>query len=298
MTLDPLADIPHLEGSMPFVVGANRSGTTLLRLMLDAHPELAIPAETHFVPNLIELFSETEPTRAEALSVITSRPEYADFGLSEEDLAGAMAARPNTARGALQAFYGLYAARQCKSRCGDKTPGYSTSMQAIEGALREARFVHIVRDGRDVALSVMARGIRERTIEELAQRWKRRIKRTRKQGAKVTHYTEIRYEDLISDTEVSLRRVCGFLDLPFEPAMLDYHERAAERLGEMSGELPAAAGRRSLPGGYRSEMHSATSSPPCKDQIAKWRRQMDPADARAFAEIAGDLLAELGYDSE
>jgi len=281
---------------MPFVVGANRSGTTLLRLMLDAHPELAMPPETHFVPNLIELFSQGAPSREEALAVIASRPEFADFGLPEADLAEAMAVQPNTARGGLLAFYGLYATRQSKGRCGDKTPGYSTSMRAIEGVLPEARFVHIIRDGRDVALSVMARGIRERTIEELAQRWKRRLERTRKQGSRVARYTEVRYEDLIRGTEATLRRLTDFLDMPFDEAMLAYHERAAERLGEMSGELQAAEGRQSLPEGYRAEMHSSTSSPPQADRVAKWRREMNPADAREFEEIAGDLLTELGYE--
>ncbi|MDQ3729498.1 MAG: hypothetical protein M3355_07910, partial [Actinomycetota bacterium] len=94
----------------------------------------------------------------------------------------------------------------------------------------------------------------------------------------------------------SLRAICDFLDLEFDPAMLDYHERAAERLDEMSGELQAAEGRQSLPEGYRSEMHSETSRPPRTEQIAKWRREMDPADAREFERLAGELLVELGYD--
>ena len=208
-----------------------------------------------------------------------------------------MAAQPETARGVLLAFYGLYAAKQGKRRCGDKTPGYSTSMRAIEGVLPEARFVHIIRDGRDVALSVMARGLKERTVEELAQRWKRRIKRTRKQGGKVAHYTEIRYEDLIADTEASLRRICDFLDLPFDEAMLSYHERAAERMSEMSGELESAEGRQALPAGHRSEMHSATSQPPQPERTEKWKREMDPKDIETFEEIAGDLLTELGYET-
>lgn len=62
MSPDPDAPLTSpLQGAMPFVVGANRSGTTLLRLMLDSHPELAIPPETHFVPNLIELYAGGTP---------------------------------------------------------------------------------------------------------------------------------------------------------------------------------------------------------------------------------------------
>ncbi len=281
---------------MPFVVGANRSGTTLLRLMLDAHPELAIPPETFFVPNLIELFDQADPTRKDALAAITGQPEFADFGLPAAHLEAAMAAAPNTAGDALRAFYGSYASRHGKTRAGDKTPGYSGSMRAIESVLPEARFVHIIRDGRDVALSVMERGLKERTIEELAKRWKRRIKRTRKQGAKVAHYLEIRYEDLIAETEATLRKVCESCELPFDAAMLNYHERAAERLGEMSGELEGGEDKQSLPAGYRAEMHSATSGPPDPSRLGKWRTQMEPADAQEFEQTAGALLAELGYE--
>ena len=117
-------------------------------------------------------------------------------------------------RGALRAFYGLYAAGQGKPRAGDKTPGYSASMRAIESVLSEARFVHIIRDGRDVALSVMSRAVKERTVEDLAKRWKRRINRTRKQGAKVSHYLEVRYEELVADTEATLRACATFSTSP------------------------------------------------------------------------------------
>ena len=282
---------------MPFVVGANRSGTTLLRLMLDAHPQLAIPPETFFVPNLIELYAEGEPSREEAIALIESRPEFADFGLDRADLVAAAEEQPNTARGVITTFYSLYAMKQGKPRFGDKTPGYSGSMRAIEGVLPEARFVHIVRDGRDVALSVMSRGVKERTVPELAKRWKRRIKRARKEGAKVEHYREIRYEDLIADTETELRKVCEFLELEWDEAMLTYHEQAAERMAEMSGELQGAGEKRDLPGGYRAEMHAATSKPPDPDRLDKWKREMSPADIEGFEEVAGDLLNDLGYDT-
>jgi LPS sulfotransferase NodH len=282
---------------MPFVVGANRSGTTLLRLMLDAHPQLAIPPETFFVPNLIELYAEGEPSREEAIALIESRPEFADFGLERDDLAAAAEERPNTARGVITAFYSLYAMNQGKPRFGDKTPGYSGSMRAIEGVLPEARFVHIVRDGRDVALSVMSRSLKERTVPELAKRWKRRIKRTQQQGAKVEHYLEIRYEDLIADTEAELRKVCDFLELEWDEAMLAYHERASERMAEMSGELEGAGEKRDLPEGYRAQMHAATSQPPDPNRLYKWKREMDPAATEAFEEIAGELLNDLGYDT-
>ena len=91
--------------------------------------------------------------------------------------------------------------------------------------------------------------------------------------------------------------MCDFLDLPFDDAMLSYHERAAERMSEMSGELEGGGDKQSLPAGQRAEMHAATSEPPKRESLEKWKREMASADVAKFEEIAGDLLAELGYET-
>src|SRR5919108_2531245 len=140
----------------PFIVGATRSGTTLLRLMLDAHPEMAIPSETHFIPDLIKAY-RLESTSPERLAeVVTSHRRWGDFHLDAAELLERFRAiDPLTPGDAIRAFFELYAEREGKARWGDKTPGYVREMHRIESVLPEARFVHLIRDGRDVALSVL-----------------------------------------------------------------------------------------------------------------------------------------------
>ena len=279
----------------PFVVGANRSGTTLLRMMLDAHPELTIPPETHFVPDVIQACDDGG-TPEQVVEVMTSHREWGDFGLaSDEVLASIREVDPLTAGGALRAFYGLYAARAGKPRWGEKTPGYATNMVQIQGALPEARFVHLIRDGRDVALSAMDRAKKPLTAGQVAKRWKRRITKARKQSRKVNHYDEFRYEDLVLDTEPTLHRITDFLELPWDPGMLDYHERAGERLSEMARELPATENRPQLEQDHRLKIHALTTEPPKKDRVERWREQMSEDDRVVFEQVAGDLLDELGY---
>ena len=222
----------------PFVVGMNRSGTTLLRMMLDAHPQLTIPPETHFVPDLIKVAREGAATPEALLKVIVSQREWGDFGLTEEELLERFRAlQPLDAGDAIRTFFDLYAERVGKPRWGDKTPRYVTRMRLIADALPEAHFVHVIRDGRDVALSVRDRTVKDYTVERVAQRWKEKVSKARRDAPLLKHYMELRYEDLVLDPEGSLRGICEFVDLPYEEAMLAYHEHADGRRACSCGRL-------------------------------------------------------------
>jgi sulfotransferase family protein len=280
----------------PFIVGVPRSGTTLLRLMLDAHPELTIPPETHFIPAVIRACRKGADA-AHVANAITGHRRWADFGLAEEELVARLRRiEPLEAGSAIRAFYGLYAEHQGKPRWGDKTPGYATKMRRIQRALPEARFVHVIRDGRDVVLSRARKSRRPKPVGLAAKRWKRRVIATRNRSASVRHYTEVRYEDLVTETEPMLRAVCEFVELPFDAAMLDHHEHAAERLGEIDRDLPARRGRPELGAEPRIAAHAHASELPAPDRAAAWRTEMSPEDIAAFEAVAGDLLAELGYE--
>jgi Sulfotransferase family len=278
----------------PFVVGVGRSGTTLLRMMLDAHPELAIPAETHFVPELIEA---RDPARMTAL--ITGARNWGDFNLDAAELGQRIGAldRPEPAD-VIRAFYELYAERQGKPRWGDKTPIYVTRMRAISSTLGEARFVHLIRDGRDVALSRRRRGMGAgKPMADTANRWKRRIEAARADARRLRgRYLELRFEDLVDDPEPALRRICELIELDYDSGMLDYPERAGGRLAEMGGDLEAREGRRGRSGAERLASHALATGPPKAERTEAWRTEMSDADRREFEAVAGPLLVELGYD--
>ncbi len=279
-----------------FVVGVNRSGTTLLRMMLDAHPELTMPPETHFVPELIEIAEQGDATPQAFLEVITSQREWGDFGLTEEQLLDEFGAiEPLNAGDALRSFYRLYAERIGKPRCGEKTPIYVKSIRKIQRALPEARFAHVIRDGRDVCLSIRDRAVKEHPVDVIAERWVRRIGQAQRQSKHVPHYMEVRYEQLILETEPTLRRICEFFELPWDDAILDYHQQSAERLEEMKRELPADGKRTTLSVERRMATHARTTQAPDPRRVSRWREQMDPADRELFESIAGELLTELGY---
>ncbi len=288
-------DAPGRE-PVPFVVGMNRSGTTLLRMMLDAHSQLTIPPETHFVPDLIRACRQDGATPENALDAIKENREWGDFGFSDDEVLGWFGALdPLDAGDAVRCFYGAYAERVGKPRWGDKTPKYVRNMPLIQRALPEVRFVHVIRDGRDVALSVLDRTVRDIDAAHVAGRWKKKVEKAREVAPRLDHYLEIRYEDLIRDTEPVLRKVTDFAELEFEPAMLDYHERSGERLQEMARELPATGRSKQLSVERRMATHAMTTKPPSADRASRWRKQMSESDRAAFEAVAGDLLQELGY---
>lgn len=288
----------HTEppGPAPFVCGVTRSGTTLLRLMLDAHPEVAIPGETHWVPKLIKAAERGKQTHDDFADLIIDHKRWGDFHLDAEELrARIRQVNPPNAADTIRAFYLVYAEREGKTRYGDKTPGYIKEMPRIQRVLPEARFIHIIRDGRDVSLSHLRMNWGPESYAESARLWRNRIRKARKQAPRIDNYIEIYFEDLVNDTEGALRRVCEFVELDFDPVMLDYHERAEGRLAEKARELPRK-NRPPQPAEARLESHRLAKEPPRSDRIGMWREAMTPDEVAEYEAVAGDLLVELGYE--
>ena len=193
---------------------------------------------------------------------------------------------------AIRTFYRLYAKRQGKSRWGDKTPGYATKIRRIKRTLPEASFIHMIRDGRDVALSI--RGLwfaPGDDMASIARRWMNNIRRTRRLAEHCPHYLEVRYERLVESPEEELRRVCEFIELPFETHMERYYETSRERLREMT-----PPGLMDKPEGELPEMIRLATKPPQPGRIQRWRREMPAQERQEFERVAGAMLGELGYE--
>ena len=281
----------------PFIVGAERSGTTLLRLMLDAHPDLAIPPETHFIDRAAEACEHAPEPRRAFLDAVTSHRRWGDFQIGEDLLRRRISGiEPFDLGEALRAFYGLYAEKFGKPRWGDKTPLYVRKMRLIHDLLPEARFVHLIRDGRDVALSTKDLWFGPDSVEEAARKWRSLIEEARRQSRELPHYLEVRYEDLVTNTEPTLRRICGFVDLRWDAGMLAYHETAEERMSEIYRDIMTPKGKKVVRGEMRRSLHALTGSPPQRDRIGRWKGEMRAEDRERFEEAAGETLRGLGYE--
>lgn len=281
---------------VPFIVGVPRSGTTLLRLMCDAHPELSIPPEMGFMPAATALRGRGSALRQTFFETLTGMPSWEDANIPRAAFEQALSEiEPFTVTEGIRTFYRAYAGRFGKPRWGDKTPAYCLHMDKIERVLPEARFVHIIRDGRDVALSL--RGLwfspGER-IEELAQHWRSWIMTARRLGKRRRHYLEVRYEELIADAPAVLRKVCDFVELSYDRRMESYYESSPARLDEVK-TMYRDDGSLLITKEERLYNQRFTTRPPEPSRVFRWRTEMDAETQARFAAIAGDLLEELGY---
>ena len=286
---------------MPIIVGSPRSGTTLLRFMLDAHSDLAIPPETGFLLVAEKIKGQRDNLRDKFFHAIVSygepSPSWPDFEISLEDFRAALdRITPFNIADGYRAFYRIYATRRGRQRWGDKTPIYCRHLNAIRHVLPEARFIHLIRDGRDAALSLRHMWFSPGwEMETQASYWRDCVLAARRAGLGHDDYLEVRYEDLIQNTAKTLHRICDHVALTFEDEMLNYYQRAPERLQEHKG--------RSLPDGtivltqeQRVKQQQRTTEPPDPTCVFGWKRMMDPDERRSFELVAGDLLEELGYE--
>jgi hypothetical protein len=274
-----------------FIVGCSRSGTTLLKRLIDAHPDVAFPMESHWITKFFEKPGILTPegfVTPQLIRKLRKHRKFQKLKLGQDDIESLL---PSEGSLRYQEFvsgiYDLYGQRKGKKLVGDKTPPYARHIPLLHSLWPKSKFIHIIRDGRDVGLSVLnwkrARVTAGRigswsddrvTTVALWWEWYVRLGREGGQSIGPELYHEVRYESLIQETENECRRVCDFLDLTFDEAMLSYHKgrvRTAPELDAKAAWLPPTRGLRD------------------------WRSDMAAGDLERFESAAGGLLDELGY---
>ena len=274
-----------------FVVGNPRSGTKMLRELLNASPAIWISdVESNFIPrftreiarygdlarfeNFERLAAGLEGTRAfwhwQRRGVRLDHRRWFE-ACPRHDWPGVL-------HGLFRSVYPLEMPGDPRPWetivWGDKTPLYMIEMPLLAALFPAARFVHIVRDPRDCALSSAAAW--GNSLLRTAQEWADRVGACRADGAALGpgRYVELRYEDLLADPPAVLARLFDFLGVPppVDPGRL---ARVPENVGSARGAARVVT-----------------------ENQRKWQRRMSPAMRRRFERVCGELLDALGYDRE
>ena len=279
-----------------FAFGVPRSGTTLLQRMLNSHPELAVANDSHFIPRALELTDKSLIDLAKAGQPIPLTPELANqlhtyhrfyrLGISDEEFK-TIREQSTTYQQLVAGLYDCFAKHQGKSLSGEKTPDYLRRMSLLHGLFPNAKLIHLVRDGRNVALSLLQWATPKKgpgrialweksPIAVSAMWWRWMVMESRDQAAAIDPacQMEISYENLVSNPEEKMREACKFLGFDFSQQMVDYHKGKSKPKKGMSAK-------------------KAWLSP--QAGLRDFRTAMAPEQQELFEALAGDALEAFGY---
>lgn len=267
-----------------FVVGAQRSGTTLLRLMLNHHPRLIVPFESAFIPvfhaRLTDYGNLSDPGNVTRLVLDIAAHPFVKRGQLLPSPEAILARSPCSFREIVEAIFEELAAADGKVRWGDKTPNYVLHLHVLCELWPECRVVHVVRDGRDVISSVRKLSWGTRNFMSAALEWRFKTLLGHRAGLMLRdRYHLVHYEDLVTNPTRTLRAVCDFLGEVYHPALAEYHRDAATQMPQES-----------------LQWHSSSISQLDPAKVFAWRKAMSRPDQEVFDVLAGDALEVFGYE--
>jgi hypothetical protein len=252
----------RVAGRLVFATGCRRSGTNWLQRILTAHPGMVgMPSETHLfyeaLSNVAERFQHANPGSPKTGKVFMSRDGMLD---AMRDFADRVFAE-NLERLGPDARYLV-----------ERTPWHVYDLELIGDVYPDAHFIQIVRDGRDVARSLLSQDWGPSRMEDAAEEWRSSVTAGQRAGRGLgDRYFEVRYEDMLASPAEGIRRLYEWLGVEIDEDVLDHALAEAGGAFNVDPKAPKIA-------------------------AGKWRDSLSAADLAIFQRVAGSLLAELGYD--
>lgn len=255
----------------------------MLRLMLNQHTAVRIPSEAWFIGDLMDrlpLEGELSDKHLEEASrIILSHDRWKDWHCTDDVLHEALdMVRGGTLAELIDQIFRTCAHMESKPIWGEKSPRHSYYVRQIAKVFPNARFIHLVRDPRDVCTSMLNRNWYEGSVRRCAMCWNGMVEsamRAKEFGRK--GYLQIAFEDLVSQQEGSLRTICTFLEIEYEPQMLGYS-------GAVDKEIQD----------WEQGIHAKLKSSPDTSEIGKWKT-LKFWQILIIESMTGKHLKEAGY---
>ncbi|MEM9007486.1 MAG: sulfotransferase, partial [Cyanobacteria bacterium P01_F01_bin.86] len=264
-----------------------RSGTTLLQQMLDAHPDIAIAPETHFMRlfwGSREHYGDlTEDKNYQQLiEDIIALPEFSEMELDSQVFSTFAWQVERSYAAIFQLLLKEFASHHNVTVVGEKTPNHVLYMPEIQGLFPDARFVHIVRDPRSVVNSWRSVPWSTGSVVEDAEMWRYYVSATQRKPPKGPGKVfTLHYEKLVIAPEESLRSLCQFIDLAFDPVMLNYYEKNS-----------------TLVNIEREPWKKNAVKPVTQASLSKWQRTLSVADIAAIEGKTWFEMQRYGYQPQ
>lgn len=296
-----------------FIVGMQRSGTTLLRSVLSSHPSLTIAPETHFLTSFVDHGANADPMDMagflEFWSKFSASTRFLDLGLDESGIRQAIIDGEDLSyRNVFGNVLNAYARKMGKPRWGEKTPSHLRYIHVLLQWFPGARVIYLVRDPRAVAGSLVQvpwrnssagnRGLRKlepkpvrrlRRVFHDASTWQSDLERYLVPWATDPRVKVVRYEDLTQRPEQTARAVCTFLNETFDTGMI----------GSRSWSDVPPPGAQVFDGkfeSWRREHLEKTLQPVHSHSVEKWRSELSALEVGVIESVCKRGMRLMGYD--
>lgn len=274
-----------------FIVGCPRSGTTLLCSLVDAHPELCVPPESHiftrfsmFIKYYGDFSDDKNLYRFVHDFLSDSWIKHWRLSISAQQFIDDLIER--SFAGCIDHLFEIYAMQFGKKRWGDKSPSHTGYVLEIKQLFPNAKFIHLIRDGRDVAESLVRVPFSPIDIVSNAQLWRKRVSffHRAKKYLSQDDYLELSYESLVRNHRQELSRVFNFLNV----APISYENTVPDSSRKMSIAL----------GPHRKTIHDMLNEPISDKKVGIYKEVFNQRKIAIFETIAGDMLTTYGYPLE
>lgn len=258
-----------------FIVGCGRSGTTLLRTLLNRHPQIAIPLESLFIVDYLKAAPRFEISKLRSL--IVQEPEIEEWGItpSWEDLESCQ-----TIAEVIVELHRIYTRIKGKRCWGQKTPRFVREAELILTYFPGALFIHVVRDPRAVVNSLIHSDVHRSNAYHASIRWRMDVQSGLElERLHPENVLRVHYEDMVRDPEKTLRSILSFLNLSYDPVV-----------GESSEQSSAEYSR------FYDNIHANIDRGTTDQYIEKWRKSLSGRDVEVVESLTGDFMQVLHYE--
>ena len=273
-----------------FIVGCERSGTTMLRLILSSHKNIAIPPQTKFFKKLYKrrLFFGDLSKQKNRHKLIKRfydnhdrNTKIIDLGIDKTDIHCSLSKSSDTLGSFLSVIPKLYLQNHNKARWGDKHPYYIKYLPQLYKLFPDAQVIHIIRDGRDAVASLKRMPWWKQNSIFAMLNWQEAIKKglVAKSKYNSDQFMEIRYEDLIDDPVKSVKSICSFLGEDYSDDLLKFQKLSKEAIPN-----------------YKMKWHSATKNEINSSSIGKWSKELEPWEIALLNKKFNKELILYDYD--
>ena len=255
-----------------FLGGAGRSGTTLLRVILDSHPNIACGPELKVSPVIAQMWYEFQ---TKYINIVK------EYFITQDDINRIFAQ-------IITSFLEKYLNKTGKNRIAEKTPNNIRIFKYLHEMFPDSPLIHVIRDGRDVVASLLSMDWETPTGEPIdytrdavkaAEFWYSAVTAGKMFAQEINSgirvYFEIRYEDIVNKSEECLKKLFSFIDEPWDPLVLKYYEQERNLAGESSAKQVS------------QELYTSA--------IGRWERDLTKEQKEKIKPIIGELLITLGY---